>query len=173
MAEPFLGEIRLVGFNFAPNGWAFCNGQILSITQNTALFSLLGTTYGGDGMTTFALPNLQGRVAVHQGNGAGLSPYVIGEIYGVESVTLLVGQLPAHNHGVNASASKGSKASPIGEYPASDAAGITAEYGPTPTGLMNPGMIVAAGGNQPHENRQPSLVLNYIIAIVGIFPSRS
>jgi microcystin-dependent protein len=173
MAEPFLGEIRLVGFTFAPIGWEFCNGQILSIAQNTALFSLLGTTYGGDGVRTFALPNLQGRVAVHQGNGVGLSPYVQGETYGVENVTLSLGQLPAHNHGVNASASKGSKSSPIGEYPASDAAGITAEYGPTPTGLMNANMIAAAGGNQPHENRQPSLVLNYIIAMAGIFPSRS
>lgn len=173
MAEPFLGEIRMVGFNFAPVGWAMCNGQLLSIAQNTALFSLLGTTYGGNGTTTFALPNLQSRVPVHQGEGAGLSPYFIGQFGGVETVTLLTNQMPEHSHLVNASANKGNKASPIGNYPASDAAGITAEYNGSPTGEMNAGMIAIAGGNQPHTNVQPYLTLNFIIALQGIFPSRN
>lgn len=173
MAEPFLGELRLFGGNFAPQGWALCNGQLLPINQNQALFSILGTTYGGDGRTTFALPDLRGRVPTHQGQGSGLSPYVIGETLGVESVTLNVNQMPAHQHTVNASANKGNKASPIGEYPATDAAGITAEYNATPTGVMNAGVISPAGGNQPHENRQPTLVLTWIIALQGIFPSRN
>ncbi len=173
MSEPFLGEIRLAGFNFAPQGWLLCEGQILSIVQNTALFSLLGTTYGGNGTTTFALPDLRGRVPVGFGQAPGLTPYVIGETLGVENVTLNVIQMPEHSHGVNASANKGNKESPIGNYPASDAAGITAEYNGSPTGVMNAGVIAGVGGNQPHENRQPTLVLNWIIAVQGIFPSRS
>ena len=124
-------------------------------------------------MTTFALPDLRGRVPTSQGQGVGLSPYDIGQTYGVESVTLAVNQIPAHNHAVNASADKGNKASPIGSYPASDAAGITAEYNGTPTGVMNASVISSVGGSQPHENRQPTLVLNWIIAVQGIFPSRS
>jgi microcystin-dependent protein len=172
MAEQFLGELRLVGFNFAPQGWAFCNGQLLSIAQNTALFSLLGTLYGGDGQTTFALPNLQGRVPIHFGTSPGLSPYFQGETGGVENVTLAVNQMPAHSHLVNASANKGNKASPIGNFPASDAAGVTAEYTGSATGDMNAAMIAQTGGNQPHENRQPFLALNWIIALVGIFPAR-
>jgi len=173
MSEPFLGQLILVAFNFAPRGFAMCNGQILSISQNTALFALIGTFYGGDGMTTFALPNLQGRVPIHQGALAGGSVYDLAETLGVESVTLTVGQMPAHSHSVNASASKGNKASPIGSYPASDAAGVTAEYNGTPTGVMNAGMIATVGGSQPHENRQPSLVMNWVIALQGIFPSRN
>jgi microcystin-dependent protein len=173
MAEPFLGEIRLVPFNFAPVGWAMCNGQILAIASNTALFSLLGTTYGGNGVTTFALPDLRSRVPVHEGQGLGLSPYVLGQSGGVESVSLLANQMPEHNHAVNASANKGNKASPIGSYPASDAAGITAEYNGSPTGAMNAGMIAMAGGSQPHTNVQPYLTLNFVIALQGIFPSRN
>jgi microcystin-dependent protein len=173
MANPFLGEVRLFGGNFAPVGWALCDGQLLSISQNTALFSLLGVSYGGDGIQTFALPDLRGRVPAHQGQGSGLSSYVVGESYGVESVTLSTTQIPAHSHSVNASSSKGNKASPIGEYPATDAAGVTAEYNSSPSGTMNAGVISPTGGSQPHENRQPTLVLTWIIALQGIFPSRS
>jgi microcystin-dependent protein len=173
MSEPFIGQLILVAFNFAPRGFAMCNGQLLSISQNTALFALIGTFYGGNGVSTFQLPNLQGRVPIHQGALAGGSVYDIGETLGVESVTLTVGEMPAHSHSVNASANKGNKASPIGSYPASDAAGVTAEYNGTPTGVMNAGMIATVGGSQPHENRQPSLVLNWVIALEGIFPSRN
>src|SRR5579875_2732614 len=120
--NPFLGELRLVGFNFAPQGWAFADGAILSIQQNTALFSLLGTTYGGNGATTFALPDLRGRVPVGMGNGPGLTPATIGENFGVESVTLLTTQIPSHTHGVNANTAKGNQPNPIGHYPATDAA---------------------------------------------------
>jgi microcystin-dependent protein len=174
MAEPYLGQLMLVPFNFAPRGWAFCNGQILSIAQNTALFSLIGNFYGGDGITTFALPDLRSRVPIHMGEGVGLSSYTLAENGGVESVTLTVNQIPAHSHGVNATANKGNKASPIGAYPAADAAGVTAEYNNgAPTGEMNAGVIATAGGSQPHENRQPFLVLNWVIALQGIFPSRN
>jgi microcystin-dependent protein len=173
MAEPFIGQLMLVPYNFAPRGWALCQGQTLPIAQNAALFSLLGTTYGGDGVRTFNLPDLRGRVPVSSGEAPGLSPYVLGETLGVESVTLQTDQLPAHSHAVNASANKGNKASPIGSYPASDAAGVTAEYNGTPTGVMNAGVIASTGAGQPHENRQPTLVLNWIIAMEGIFPSRN
>jgi microcystin-dependent protein len=173
MAQPFLGQLMLVPFDFAPIGWAMCNGQLIAITQNTALFSLIGTFYGGDGITTFALPNLQSCVPIHMGQGPGLTRYVLGETGGLETVTLLASQIPEHSHVVNASANKGNKASPIGSYPASDAAGVTAEYNGTPTGVMSAGVIAPTGGGQPHENRQPFLVLNWIIALVGIFPSRS
>lgn len=173
MSQPFVGQLMCVGFNFAPEGWALCNGQLLSIEQNTALFSLIGTFYGGDGRTTFALPNLQGRVPVHMGNGLGLTPYTVGEQYGVENVTLQIPNMPTHTHAVNCDSGKGNKPAPNGNYPAADAAGVTAEYAATAASTMNPGMIGASGGNQPHENRQPSLVLNWIIALQGIYPSRS
>jgi microcystin-dependent protein len=129
--------------------------------------------YGGNGTTTFALPDLRGRVPIAFGNGPGLTPYVQGEVGGAESVTLLQQQMPAHTHGVNANASKGNQASPIGHYPASDAAGVTAEYSAAQNGQMNAAMIAPTGGNQPHENRQPYLALNWIVALQGIFPSRS
>jgi microcystin-dependent protein len=173
MSEPFLGELRLVPYNFAPAGWAFANGQVLPISQNTALFSLLGTTYGGNGTTTFQLPDLRGRVPISSGAGPGLSSYTIGETLGVESVTLTVTQMPSHSHLVNASGNKENKASPIGNYPASDATGITAEYSTASTGEMNASMIATTGGGEPHENRQPGLVLNWIIALQGIFPARN
>src|SRR5580700_9938298 len=118
MAEAYLGELRLFPYNFAPSGWAMANGQTLSIAQNTALFSLLGTTYGGNGTTTFQLPDLRGRVPVSMGQGVGLSPYVLGETLGVETVTLQVSQMPEHNHNVNATSAKANQASPIGHYPA-------------------------------------------------------
>ncbi len=161
-----------VAFDFAPQGWAMCNGQILSIQQNIALFSLLGTTYGGDGVRTFALPNLQSRVPLHFGTGPGLLTYQLGEMAGVESVTLTPQQMPAHSHAVNCDSGKGNKPAPAGNYPAADAAGVTAEYAAIANSTMNPAMLAQAGGSQPHENRQPSLVLNWIIALQGIFPSR-
>jgi microcystin-dependent protein len=171
MAEAFLGEIRMFGFNFAPTGWALCNGQILPIDQNTALFSLLGTTYGGDGIQTFALPNLQSRVAVHMGQGSGLSPYVIGEESGAETVTLIQSQMPEHTHAVGANGAPGTSDRTAGNVPARTKASA---YGSAPDGTtMNAGMIGNAGGNQPHENRQPLLVVNFCIALQGIFPSRN
>src|SRR5689334_9815739 len=128
MSNPFLGEIRMVPFNFAPKGWALCNGQILAISQNTALFSLLGTTYGGNGVSTFALPDFRGRVPIHAGQGPGLSSYVLGEQTGTESVTLTVPQLPAHNHTVNGVASGGSQASPAGGSPAIESTATSLDY---------------------------------------------
>lgn len=172
MAEPFLGEIRLAAFNFAPVGWALCEGQLLPIVQYTALFALLGTFYGGDGVQTFALPDLRGRVPIGFGQGPGLSQYVQGETGGVETVTLAVTQMPAHGHYVHASAKNGTKVSPVGNYPAVDATGTAAQFNQNPTGEMNPAMITQTGGNLPHENRQPFLTLNWIIALQGIFPSR-
>jgi microcystin-dependent protein len=173
MAEPYLGEIRMFAGNFAPAGWALCNGQLLSIAENTALFSIVGTFYGGNGVNTFGLPDLRSRVAIHQGQGAGLSPYVVGQSSGVENVTLNVNQIPAHSHTVNASASKATQPSPIGHYPATDAAGVTAEYGVSPTGVMNAGMISPTGSGQPFTNIQPYLCVTFIIALEGIYPSRN
>jgi microcystin-dependent protein len=168
--EPFIGQIQMFGFNFAPRGWALCNGQLLSIAQNTALFSLLGTTYGGNGQTTFALPNLQGRVPMHQGNGGGLTPRVMGEQSGTETVTLISTQMPQHNHTVNAATNATSK-NPSANLPGLTAAGSS--YSPTASVQMSPTMINPSGGSQPHENMQPFLVVNFCIALEGIFPSRN
>ena len=172
MAEPFLGEIRMFGFNFAPQGWAMCNGQILPINQNTALFSLLGTYYGGNGTSTFALPNLQSSVAIHQGQGPGLSPYVLAQVGGAENVTLTSGQMPAHNHQVGANAGPAG-----GTRPGGAALGRTSDdvYAAAPDGstTMNASMIGTAGSSLPHTNIQPYLVLNFCIALQGIFPSRN
>ncbi|PPC88967.1 MAG: phage tail protein [Methylobacter sp.] len=172
MSEPFIGEIRSFGFNFAPKGWLPCNGQLLTIAQNTALFSILGTTYGGDGRTNFALPNLNGNVAMGAGQGAGLTPRVIGETGGVESVTLLESQIPAHTHPANCNNANGNQYGPAGHFWAQDAAGGH-DYSDTATGQMASGTIQPAGGNQAHTNLQPYLVLNYCIATQGIFPPRS
>jgi microcystin-dependent protein len=163
-----LGEIRMVGFNFAPRGWAMCNGQILSIAQNTALFSLLGTTYGGNGQTTFALPDFRGRVPVHQGQGPGLSPQSIGEQAGTETVTLLQTQMPAHNHVVRGNNTLNTTNRVDGAFPA-----VRGMYAKQDDANMNPAMIQPAGGSQPHENLQPYLVVTFIIALEGIFPSRN
>jgi len=168
--EPFLGQLMLVPYNFAPQGWAFCNGQIMSIAQNSALFSLLGTTYGGNGQTTFALPDLRGRVAVSSGQGPGLQNYSLGEVAGSESITLISTQMPAHTHLVGASTGS-AQATPDNAFPGSDTS--TQIYDLAASTTMNPQMIQPAGGSQPHENRQPYLVLNYIIALQGIYPSRS
>ncbi|HEY3267951.1 MAG TPA: tail fiber protein [Armatimonadota bacterium] len=172
--DPFLGELRLVPYNFAPQGWAFCNGQILSIAQNTALFALLGTTYGGDGRTTFALPDLRGRVAISSDRGPGLTPRTLGEVGGAEGVTLLQTQMPAHNHLARSASAAGDQRGPTGHIPAREATGQTATYSDAAAdGTLRPDAIDVAGGNQPHENMPPYLVMNYIIALQGIFPSRS
>jgi microcystin-dependent protein len=173
MAEPYLGEIRMFGGNFAPNGWALCNGQLLSISQNTALFSLLGTTYGGDGVSNFALPNLQGRVPIHAGQGAGLSPYTQGQSSGSENVTLIVNQMPVHNHAVSAvTGTQGTTSHPNGQFLASSGA-ATIYNNSSPDSAMSPAMIQNAGGNQPHSNIQPYLCVTFIIAMQGIYPSRN
>ena len=173
MAEPYLGEIRMFGFNFAPEGWALCNGQLLPISQNTALFSLLGTYYGGNGTTTFALPNLQSSVAIHQGQGPGLSPYVIGQTGGVENVTLTPGQMPQHTHNVQCNSGGGNQASPAGGYPAVESTGTSLDYSNTAGSTMNSAMNSVAGSSQPHQNIQPYLVVNFCIALQGIYPSRN
>ncbi len=178
MSDQFLGEIRMVPFNFAPQGWAMCNGQLLSISQNTALFSLLGTFYGGDGVTTFALPNFQSRVPIHQGQGHGLSPYVIGQLGGVESVTLSVEQTAAHTHLIRADGDTGSNntPSPSGAALATFAAGSNIYNTATDVAkvvTMSPLMVASTGGSQPHTNIQPYLVVTFIIALEGIYPSRN
>lgn len=179
--EPFLGEIRLFGFNFAPRGWALCNGQTLSIAQNTALFSLLGTQYGGNGQTTFALPNLQGRVAIHQGQGPGLSPRTIGEVAGTETVTLISSQIPPHTHPLLASAAAAATNAPANNALAASA-GSLEDGTPTianvyaaaaPNTALNPASIGPNNGGQPFGIMQPYLVMNYCIALEGVFPSRN
>jgi microcystin-dependent protein len=171
--DPFLAEIRMFGGNFAPQGWAFCNGQLLAISSNTALFSLLGTTYGGDGIQTFALPNLQGRAAIHWGQGQGLSPYSIGQNGGTENVTLDQPQMPAHTHMAGViNGAHGTSPRPGNNIPAQAASG--AIYGSTAADAhFNNAFISPAGGSQPHPNIQPYLCVTFIIALQGIFPSRS
>lgn len=180
--EPFIGQIMLVGFNFAPRGWMTCEGQLLPISQYTALFSLLGTTYGGDGRTTFALPDMRGRAAIGMGHGPGLSSYTWGQKGGVENVTLNTTQIPSHNHSLNASPNVGTSAIPTGNFIAKHQ--VTVERGNTVdgesftpdssgVGPMNTASISSTGGNLSHENRPPYLAINYIIAVVGIFPSRN
>jgi microcystin-dependent protein len=174
MAEPFIGQIIMAGFNFAPRGYATCDGQIISIAQNTALFSLLGTTYGGNGQTTFALPDLRGRVPIHQGQGPGLSPQFIGEVSGQENHTLINAEMPMHNHLVSTSNVSGAFGTPNGNFLAASSTPETALYRSTADGTtLNPQSIGLAGGNQPHNNMQPYLVINFAIAMEGIFPSRN
>jgi microcystin-dependent protein len=163
--DPFVGEIRPCGFNFAPKGWAFCHGQILSLAQNTALFSLLGTTYGGNGTTTFGLPDLRGRSAVGPGQGPGLSLYDLGEQGGAETVTLTAAEVPAHSHAISASTGTQTSSRPTGGY---QAAGNS--YSATHDVTMAPTNVA---GNVAHENRSPYLGTNYIIALQGIYPPRS
>lgn len=172
--EPFLGELGIVAFNFAPRGWALCNGQILSISQNQALFSLLGTTYGGNGQTTFALPNLQSRLPIHAGQGVGLSNYNLGEVGGAEGVALTMAQLPAHAHSGQGVSGAGSSGGPAGQVWAGSVLGDSVyNTSVAPNATMSAAAIAPSGGAQPHDNRQPYLVLNFIIALVGVFPSRN
>ena len=173
MSDPFVAEIRIVGFNFAPRGWATCDGQLISISQNTALFSLLGTSYGGNGQTTFALPDLRGRAPMYWGQGAGLSLRDLGESAGSPTVTLLGSELPAHTHSVSGTSTGGSLASPANNLWA-------AGPGRSPPPLYQSGAPNAAmlptgptGGGQPHNNMQPYLCLMFIIAMQGVFPPRS
>lgn len=169
MAEPFLSEIRMFSFNFAPRGWALCNGQLLPIAQNQALFALLGTTYGGNGTTNFALPDLRGRVPIHEGAGPGLTPRLLGERFGVESVTLLEAQLPQHAHAQAAVAAAATATSPASTLPAQALSPLWRAGAATPvaTGVAsNP-----TGGSQPHPNMMPFLTINFCIALQGLFPS--
>jgi microcystin-dependent protein len=173
MTDPFVAEIRLFPFNFPPKGWAWCDGQIMPIAQNTALFSLLGTTYGGDGRTTFALPNLQGRVPLHEGHGPGLSQRFLGESGGSDTVTLLESEMPAHAHALTASAAAGYARSPSGELFANQSGGVNS-YAPQsgPQALLASTVTAEAGGDAPHTNMAPYLVVYYCIALQGIFPQR-
>ena len=171
--ETFLGEIRMFAGNFAPTGWAFCQGQLLPIAQNQALFSLLGTTYGGDGRTTFALPDLRGRVPVGFGQGPGLSNRVIGEQFGSELVTLNINQMPSHNHTVNAVTTEGNQNLPTNSLPANTKT-LDKEYSDANANTtMKATMVNPTGGSQPFGVSQPSLGVNFIIALQGIYPSRN
>ena len=175
MADPFVAEIRIFPFNFAPKGWAWCNGQILPISQNTALFSLLGTTYGGNGQSTFALPDMQGNAPMHPGQGPGLSLHDLGELGGSETVTLLQSEIPAHNHLVACKATPPPANAGIPD-PATVLArssGGTAYTGPAALNAMSFNMISPAGGSLPHNNMQPFLTLNFNIALQGVFPPRT
>ena len=177
MSEPFIGEIRMFAGNFPPRGWQFCQGQLLSIAQNTALFSILGTTYGGNGQTTFALPDLRGRYPMQPGQGPGLSPRTLGEQGGTETVTLISTQMPAHTHSLTASGGHADQFSPEGHFNAVQVDPNTQQpvnmYAATPNTTMNPAAIGVAGGSQPHNNMSPFLCLNFIIAMEGIYPSRN
>ena len=165
MSEPFLGEIKIISWNFPPKGWTFCNGQLLPINQNQALFSILGTTYGGDGRQTFGLPNLQGRTPIHVGNGIAL-----GELGGETTHTINISELPAHTHVPVGSSNLASAPSPAANVWATRGSNT---YAGTSDTAMNPQDVTATGGNQPHENMSPYLVLNFIIALQGIFPSQN
>lgn len=172
MADQFVAEIRIFTGSFAPKGWAFCNGQLLPISQNTALFSLLGTTYGGDGKSTFALPNLQGMAPMFYGQGAGLSFHDIGESSGSQTVTLLDSEMPAHRHTVGVVADLATSSGIPGPQSSLSIANIPT-YNSTANTTMSPSELSVFGGSQPHNNMQPYLTLNFIIALQGIFPPRS
>jgi microcystin-dependent protein len=169
MADPFVAEIRIFPFNFAPKGWAWCDGQLLPLSQNTALFSLLGTTYGGNGKSNFALPDLQGRAPMHPGQGPGLSLHDLGETGGSETVSLLESEIPAHSHGMRAVEDDGGFFTPVAMFFAAGNSMYTAS-GPNTT--MSPSMLGPAGGDQPHNNLQPYLTYYFSIALQGVFPPR-
>jgi microcystin-dependent protein len=170
MANPYVGEIRIFAGNFAPQGWAICDGSVLSISQFEVLFVLIGTTYGGNGTTTFNLPDLRSRLPIHQGDG-----YVIGAFGGSENVTLTSAELPAHSHTVQSSTAHGNTSSPAGALWATDGTGVAAPYRKAASGgtavALAGGTVAPSGGGQPHENRQPVLGMNYIISLFGVFPS--
>jgi microcystin-dependent protein len=171
--EPYIGEISMFAGNFEPRGWAFCDGRLLSIAQNTALFAILGTTYGGNGQTTFALPDLRGCVPMHPGQGPGLSPRTLGERGGSETVTLTSSQMPAHIHGVNAVSGGGNNTAPTSNVWAASSSRDNQYSNASPNTTMNPAAIGVAGGSQPHDNVQPFQCINFIIALEGIFPPRN
>jgi len=170
MGEPYIGEIRLFAGNFAPAGWAFCDGQLLAISENDALFNLIGTTYGGDGQETFALPNLQSRVPIHMGTGKDGTTYQIGEMAGVEQVTISAQQTPIHTHPLVGNTGNGSQANPANNVLATSTI-VKLYANETPDAPMASQAIGAAGGSQPHENLQPYLCINFIISLFGVYPS--
>ena len=172
MADPFVAEIRIFPFNFAPKGWAWCDGQLLPLSQNTALFSLLGTTYGGNGKSNFALPDLQGRAPMHPGQGPGLSLHDLGETGGSETVTLLESEIPAHPHGLMCNAATANRTTPVANSIAR--AGSAAPYSPSssPAAQLASNAIAPAGGDQPHNNLPPYLTFYFNIALQGVFPPR-
>lgn len=170
--DPFIGEIIMFGGNFAPRGWALCDGQLLAISSNSALFSILGTTYGGDGRVTFGLPDLRGRVPIHAGHGAGLSDRRLGQKGGNEQVTLTPNQLPSHNHNIHAANVSGDDTNPTTAKAFAAASGDLYSDSPQ-TGTMNSAIVTNTGGGQSHDNMQPFQCVNYIIALVGVYPSRS
>jgi microcystin-dependent protein len=172
MSDPYIGEIRMFAGSFPPSGWAFCDGQTIPISENDALFTLIGTTYGGDGQETFQLPDLQGRVPIHQGTGQGLGTYTIGEKAGVESVTLTTQQIPSHPHSWLASKGAGSSNTPQNNVTAAPPVAKLYRTG-TPSDAMSPKVIQPAGGSQPHENIQPYLTISFIISLFGVFPRQS
>jgi microcystin-dependent protein len=173
VADPFVAEIRIFPFNFAPKGWAWCDGQILPLSQNTALFSLLGTTYGGDGKSNFALPDLQGRAPMHPGQGPGLSLHDLGETGGSETVTLLESEMPSHPHGMLANAAQADTEFPGPTYSMARSNGGNAfKVPPTQVTPLLPQALTPEGGDQPHNNMQPYLTLYYNIALQGVFPPR-
>lgn len=174
MADPFVAEIRIFPFNFAPKGWAFCDGQLLPLSQNTALFSLLGTTYGGNGKSNFALPDLQGRAPMHPGQGPGLSLHDLGESAGSETVTLLESEIPAHSHALRANINQGDNVTVIPgiSLAQSTGGGLYVSGSPTLTS-MSPQVLPPAGGDQPHNNMMPYLTFNFCIALQGVFPPRT
>ncbi|HZS27930.1 MAG TPA: tail fiber protein [Candidatus Angelobacter sp.] len=175
MSDPFVAEIRIFPFNFAPKGWAFCDGQLLPISQNTALFSLLGTTYGGDGKSTFALPNMQGNTPMQQGQGQGLSDRFLGEQSGEQNVTLLQTEMPVHSHPALAGGGGTAAQTPVNNAWSSGIKGGPSLYTPSGTGnvSMHPLALNVAGGGLPHNNMMPFLTLNFCIALQGVFPPRS
>ncbi|HEY0946474.1 MAG TPA: tail fiber protein [Opitutaceae bacterium] len=173
MADPFVAEIRIFPFNFAPKGWAWCDGQLLPLSQNTALFSLLGTTYGGDGKSNFALPDLQGRAPMHPDQGPGLSLHDLGETGGSETVTLLASEIPAHSHALlTAAAENGEERSPAGKALARSTTGGALYGAAASLGAMADSALSPAGGNAPHNNLQPYLTFYFCIALQGVFPPR-
>jgi len=170
MSNPFVGEVRLIGFTFAPVGWNFCDGSLLSISEYTPLFTLVGTFYGGNGQTNFAVPDLRSRVPIHQGTLQGGSTYVIGQPGGVESVTLSINQIPNHNHLFQCNSStQGGTATPTNN---TVCGGKAAYRNTNPSVNMNPAMLSTAGGSQPHENRQPFQAMNWVISLFGVFPTQ-
>jgi microcystin-dependent protein len=173
MSEPFVAEIRVMGFNFPPTGWATCDGQLMPISQNTALFSLLGTSYGGDGRVTFALPDLSDAIPMHWGAGPGLGEHFLGESSGADAVTLIDSEMPAHSHSLNVSGQAALERQPVNQLPAAgDGAGLY-DANTKPTTTMHFSQVAFAGGGLPHQNQMPTLALKFCIALQGVFPPRS